>query len=435
MNLKERFIANLDRLRIYGEEPVLVAVSGGVDSMVLLHLCIEAGLKPVVAHANFKLRDEESDSDECFVKESCAELKIPFYSKEFSLKDKASGIQDSARKLRYHWFSSLMQQENLRFILTAHHLDDRIETFFINFMRGVGLKGLKSIPERNIRTYRPLFPFRKEELIEYAKRKKIAWREDASNQKDDYLRNRIRHHVTPNLEKLGKGSIELAGRSLEFLAEADTYFKRAAGKFISNLDSNGFICKICDSDWDSLFDHPPLQKYVFEEFGFEVGQLAQLENLKSKYSGKQVIGKRFTAYRDRGMYILKDNTCEKHKAQLLKNSHEGSIQAPVSLIWKSKELPSEFRGDHNEAWLNVDKLNFPLTLRVWQDGDRFVPLGMKGSKKVSDFLVDIKMSVPEKERTFVLTSNDEICWLVGHRIDDRFKADANTKEALHFRLK
>ncbi|MEM9053606.1 MAG: tRNA lysidine(34) synthetase TilS, partial [Bacteroidota bacterium] len=150
MNLKERFIANLDRLGIYEEEPVLLAVSGGVDSMVLLHLCIEAGLKPVVAHANFKLRDAESDGDESFVKDACTKLKIPFYSKEFSLKDKASGIQDSARKLRYHWFSSLMQQENLRFILTAHHLDDRIETFFINFMRGVGLKGLKSIPERNI---------------------------------------------------------------------------------------------------------------------------------------------------------------------------------------------------------------------------------------------------------------------------------------------
>ncbi|MEM9052105.1 MAG: tRNA lysidine(34) synthetase TilS [Bacteroidota bacterium] len=370
-----------------------------------------------------------------FVKDACAKLKIPFYSKEFSLKDKASGIQDSARKLRYHWFSSLMQQENLRFILTAHHLDDRIETFFINFIRGVGLKGLKSIPERNIRTYRPLFPFRKEELIEYAEKEKIAWREDASNQKDDYLRNRIRHHVTPTLEGLGEGSMELAGRSLEFLAEADTYFKRAAGKFISKLDSNGFICKIYDSDWDSLFDHPPLHKYVFEELGFEVGQLAQLENLKSKYSGKQVIGKRFTAYRDRGMYILKDNTREKHKAQLLKNSQEGSIQAPVSLVWKSEELPPKFRSDQNEAWLNIDKLNFPLTLRTWQHGDRFVPLGMKGSKKVSDFLVDIKMPVPEKERTFVLTSNDEICWLVGHRIDDRFKADSNTKEALHFRLK
>jgi len=435
MNLKKKFKANLDRLGIEEGDSILLAVSGGVDSMVLLHLCLQVGLHPVVAHANFKLRGTDSDQDENLVEHTCTKLKVPFHTKTFPLRDRSTGIQEEARKLRYNWFSRLMQQESLRFIFTAHHLDDRIETFFINLMRGVGLKGLKSIPERNIRTYRPLLPFRKQELVAYAHAYHLQWREDASNQSDDYLRNRIRHHVTPQLEELGEGSIDLAGRSLQFLAEADIYFKRAAGKFISKLDSNGFVCKIYDSDWDSLFDHPPLHKYVFEELGFDSGQLNQLENLKASSSGKQVIGKRFTAYRDRETFILKDNTRERKKAQLLENSEQGVIKTPLNIIWKSKELPKELKASQNEAWLNSEKLDFPLTLRTWKHGDRFVPLGMKGSKKVSDFLIDIKMPVPQKECTFVLTSNDEICWIVGHRIDERFKANKNARKALHFTLK
>ncbi|MGB6036960.1 MAG: tRNA lysidine(34) synthetase TilS [Cryomorphaceae bacterium] len=434
MNLKEKFKANLDRLGIPKGESVLIAVSGGVDSMVLLNLVKNVGLKPMAAHANFKLRDAESEADEAFVKDGCEALSISFFTKTLSLQGLSSDIQGQARKLRYHWFSELMEENTIRYMFTAHHLDDRLETFFINFLRGTGLKGLKSIPERNIRIYRPLLPFRKQELIAYAKEEGIEWRDDSSNEKDVYLRNRIRQRVIPVLESLDENAAELAGRSLEFLAEADTYFKRAAGKFIAKLETDGFVCKIYDADWDSLFDHPPLHKYVFEDLGFESGQLDQLENLKSSESGKKVIGKRFTAFRDRGAYILQVHSREIVRSALIENQEDGRIKEPISLKWERADFPNEFSGNPSEACLSSEKLRFPLEVRLWQNGDRFVPFGMKGSKKVSDYLIDAKVSVPEKERTYVLVSDGEICWLIGHRIDDRYKLNRGETDAIHFKV-
>ncbi len=434
MNLEEKFKANLDRLGIPRGESVLIAVSGGVDSIVLLNLAKRAGLKPMAAHANFKLRDAESEADEAFVQASCQSLNIPVFTKTLSLKGLSGDIQGQARKLRYHWFSELMEENTIRFIFTAHHLDDRLETFFINFLRGTGLKGLKSIPERNIRIYRPLLPYRKAELIAYAKEKGIEWRDDSSNEKDVYLRNRIRQQVIPVLESLDENAVDLAGRSLEFLAEADTYFKRAAGKFIAKLETDGFVCKIYDADWDSLFSHPPLHKYVFEELGFEPGQLEQLENLKTSESGRKVIGKRFTAFRDRRAYILQVNSIEQIDSAIIEKQEEGQINEPISLTWKRANFPNELNVNPSEAWLSLEKLRFPLEVRLWQNGDRFLPFGMKGSKKVSDYLIDAKISVPEKERTYVLISGEEICWLIGHRIDDRYKLNKGESDAIHFKV-
>jgi tRNA(Ile)-lysidine synthase len=435
MNLEEKFKANLDRLGVPKGELVLIAVSGGVDSMVLLNLAKRAGLKPMAAHANFKLRDVESEADEAFVKAGCEALNIPVFTKTLSLKGLSSDIQGRARKLRYHWFSELTEENSIPLIFTAHHLDDRLETFFINFLRGTGLKGLKSIPERNIRVHRPLLSFRKKELTAYAKEKRIEWRDDSSNEKDVYLRNRIRQQVIPVLENLDEKAVELAGRSLEFLAEADTYFKRAAGKFISKLETDGFVCKIYDDDWDSLFDNPPLHKYVFEELGFEPGQLEQLENLKTSESGRKVIGKRFTAFRDRGAYLLKVNSVETVTSVLVENGDSGEIEDPISMIWQRAKFPKEFKPNSNEAWLMAEKLRFPLELRLWSNGDKFVPFGMKGSKKVSDFLIDAKISIPEKERTYVLVSEGEICWLIGHRIDGRYKLNKGEADAIHFKVR
>lgn len=434
MNLEEKFKVNLARLGVAEGATVLVALSGGVDSMVLLNLCRKVGINPMAAHANFELRLQESDADEAFVIEHCQKWSIPIFTKTLSLSGQSGNIQSQARRLRYHWFSELLEENKIQLIFTAHHLDDRLETFFINFLRGTGLKGLKAIPEINRQIFRPLLPFRKKELIAYAKAEGIEWRQDTSNEKDVYLRNQIRQQVIPAMEKLDENAVELAGRSLEFLAEADTYFKNEAKEFIDRMECDTFFCKIYESDWDSLFAHPPLHKYVFEALDFESGQLPQLEALKRSDPGKRVVGKSYVAYRDRQRYILKKLGLPLSPDATGIDLEKGSIDNPIGMVWQVTSKPDKFENGTSEAWLAAEKLVFPLELRSWSHGDRFVPLGMKGSKKLSDFLIDQKIPVPKKDRTFVLLSQGEICWVVGHRIDDRFKADFNTRQVVHFQL-
>lgn len=433
MKLPEKFRIELDRLDVPAGTKILVAISGGVDSIVLLNLCVGAGLAVEAAHVNYGLRGSESDSDEAFVKGACADLGIPCYVMHSAMDLQREGsIQEDARKIRYNWFSNIMSDEDIRFLMTAHHLDDRLETFFMNLLRGAGVKGLKSIPERNQRILRPLLRFRKSELIRYAAENEINWREDSSNQEDFYLRNRIRHELIPVFESFGELSVDKAGESLEFLAEADGYFRREAGKFMSRLITDGFICKIYDPDWDSLFDHPPLNKYVFEELGFSPSQLSQLDKIRHGSSGKQVIGKRFVAYRDRGCVVLKAKGA-KHKSEvMLSDPLKGLIEKPLMLRWNRSWPPAKISHSSSEAWLDAHKLAFPLELRKWRQGDHFIPLGMSGKKKVSDFLVDEKVSLPEKESVYVLVSEGRICWVVGFRIADDFKLTPGTEEAVHF---
>ena len=434
MSLKKSFRTNLENLEIEPGERILIGVSGGLDSIVLLHLALDVELKPVVAHANYHLRGNESDEDEIFVKQTCEGLNVPFHSKSFEVDNVRGNLQAEARKLRYSWFASLLDETDSRYIFTAHHLDDRLETFFINFMRGTGLKGLKSIPERNVRVIRPLLRFRKFQLKKYALEKALNWREDSSNFKDVYQRNRVRHELIPSLENIEPQAVDLAGRSLEFLAEADTFFNRAASRFISRLETDGFVSIIYDSDWDYLFAHPPMHKYVFDFLGFDMGQLDVLSELRQSSSGKYVVGKRFTAFRAREKFILKQTQSIPKSSIEIQKSEIGSISSPIALTWRLERSPDSLRLKKSQARFPLDKLEFPLVLRKWNVGDRFVPFGMKGSKKISDFLIDEKVPRPEKDDVFVLESGGEICWVVGLRTDDRFRIEQADTQSLYFEI-
>lgn len=420
MNLPDAFQQNMDRLEVPIGARLLVAVSGGLDSICVLHLLKNAGYKIAVAHANFKLRGEASDLDEALVKKICEKNRIPFFTKVLQIDKKKENVQLKARELRYEWFSDLMDSERFDYLVTAHHLNDRIETLFINLLRGSGIKGLKSIPEKTNLILRPLLTIEKSELKVFALANDWQWREDVSNATDDYLRNKIRHGIAETFSQLSPAANENFGKSIEFLSEADAYFETEASRFLGNLSRKGEIILIEESVWNQLFYSKPLHKYVFESLGFTSNQFEQLENLAESQSGRFIEGEKYRVYRDRECFLAEPiNEPEHLKVEI--PSESGSFDVPISLEWEKVTDISNLQKDKNRAYLDFSKLSFPLVLRKWKPGDRFQPLGMKGKKKISDFLTDLKLSIPQKNNTYVVESNGEICWVVGWRIAHKFR--------------
>ena len=420
MNQPDAFRQNMDRLGVSLEARLLVAVSGGLDSVCLLHLLKNAGYNIAAAHANFKLRGEASELDQALVKDICEKNQIPFFTKVLKIDKKKENVQLKARELRYEWFSELMDSEEFDYLVTAHHLNDRIETFFINLLRGSGIKGLKSIPQKTDRILRPLLLIEKSDLKDFASANKWEWREDASNATDDYLRNTIRHGIAETFSKLSPSANENFGKSIEFLSEADAYFEKEAKEFLENLPRKGDTISIEESVWNKLFNSKPLHKYVLENLGFAPHQFDQLENFAESQSGRFIEGEKYRMYRDRKSFLAEPiNETEFLKVEI--PSEPGRIDNPISLEWEKLTEISGLQKNNNLAYLDFSKLGFPLILRKWKPGDRFQPLGMKGQKKISDFLTDLKLSVPQKNNTYVVETNGEICWVVGWRIADKFR--------------
>lgn len=415
----------------------LVAVSGGVDSMALLDMVHRAGLDAVAVHVNYHLRGADSDADAALVQSYCDTRKIPcrVHDIELNRHRRGSGIQTRARQERYAWFEELRTAEDLDFILTAHHADDRLETFFINMLRGGGVRGLKSIPARRDHILRPLLDFSKAELIEYARHNEVVWREDETNRDDDYLRNRIRHHVIPPLSDLGPRAVDNLLKSVDHIAEANGYFEREADKFIAATPWSGGVGKICDTRWDYLFAHPPLPLYVFSKWGFAAELLPEIQKLRTAQSGKKVFGNEGAVYRDRGQTLVSHLTGRELVEAPITES-QGQVYQPIHLEWGRVGRPDHFADiPVQHAYLDPDALRWPLLVRPWRPGDRFEPLGMEGSKKISDFLIDEKVPLPQKESVYVLESDGDICWVIGHRIDRRFALRGASQTAVRFALR
>ncbi len=393
--------------------------------MSLLQLCHATGLHISVAHANFKLRGPDSDADQELVEARCKALGITCHTKELPIAKEAlpDGLQAEARRLRYEWFESLMADTGADHLLTAHHLNDRLETFFIHLLRGAGLKGLASIPERNGYVLRPLLGFSKAELEAYAKRVHLIWREDASNDGDAYLRNRIRQQVIPALMGVDRQALYMAARSMNHLQAADAEMEAAAALFAeANLQpmAEG-MHRLPLNALAHLRENSTLAKYFLEHMDFGTEGMHPLLRLTDCPPGKMAEGSKRDAWRDRDSIVFAEReTSPPEPVQLYEM--EGQMSKPFQLSWKllgDQAAPTETQP--HTALLALDKLDFPLTLRRWQPGDRFVPSGMRGSKKLSDFLTDLKLSVPEKQRVWVLCSGADICWVVGQRVDERYR--------------
>lgn len=409
---------------------LLLACSGGVDSMVLLHLLLQLDYKPVLAHCNFNLRGGESDADQLFVENLAGKNGLLLHTKSFNTNayaaEKNISTQMAARDLRYGFFRELIQNQGYTYLLTAHHQDDSLETLLINLGRGTGFTGLQGITHTQPSTLRPLHTLSRQDIMEYAKKNNVSWREDSSNQNAHYQRNFIRHHVIPALKKAFPNFDSGFRTSLENLQQDGAFFQHALQSELDHL-----IEKQKDSEIIviSKIKGSFFQKTLLNAWLSPVG-IFDLEAIIRSFdqeSGAMFHSAGHTLLKDREHLILKKNKPESDgKYSIHETDHQ--IDEPVSMAISLRRNDTfEFPVSPKQAALDLDRLDFPLVLRHWENGDCFKPLGMKGFKKLSDYFTDIKLNRFEKDEVWLLCSGSDIVWVVGHRIDDRFKVSDKTK--------
>ena len=426
VNFKKHITSNFPYL--IGKK-LLIACSGGLDSVVLTHLMKTAGFEIALAHCNFSLRGKESDGDEMFVIGLAKQMHISVFAEtfdthKFAEKHKVS-TQMAARTLRYNWFDEVLKDFKFDYLLTAHHLDDDLETFFINLSRGTGLNGLTGIPVKNNKTIRPILDFSREEIMEYAEKNKLKWREDSTNQKTDYLRNKLRLEVLPQFKKTNESLLKNFQKTQKNLLSSQALvedymaliYKLAVSEAADSYKINIQKLKELPHTNDLLYE-------LLNGFGFTEWQ--DISHLLDAQTGKQIFSKTHQLLKNREELILSEIDFDKMNQEFLV-SEEG-ITSPIHL----KIEPSKYIGEieKNLIYASAEKLQFPLKLRKWKSGDSFQPFGMKGKKKLSKFFKDEKIPLTEKDKIWLLLSDDKIMWVIGYRMDDRFKVTENTKKVL-----
>lgn len=421
-------------------QKILLAISGGADSMLMLHLFVTCGYNVSVAHCNFALRGSESDADEQFVTDYCEQNNISIYTKLFETKKFASengiSIEMAARDLRYEWFNELIDLYNFDLLATAHHLDDLIETFFINLARGCGIKGLSGIKAKTGKIIRPMLFANRSEIIDYCDKLNVEYRTDSSNAETIYKRNLIRHNIIPLLEDVNPAFRKNVVKTVSILCETELLFKQKINEIKSIVyseDENGAIINI-----EKLLKFEPLKTILFEllkEFGFNTEQTIDIIYALKRESGRKFYSQFYRLIKDREYLLITPIKKTKNKFIYIDQNCK-EINSPILIKIDSFILPPDYKYSTNKniAEIDAEKLTFPLILRHRNEGEYFKPLGMEGFKKLSDFFIDEKFSIPEKENTWILASGNDIVWIVGKRIDDRFKITSNTKNIIRFTL-
>ena len=409
------------------QSKVLVGLSGGPDSMVLIHLLMQLGYNCIAAHCNFHLRGKDSDKDAAFVSKWCNENNIPLFTIDFDTEEYAAtnkiSIEMAARELRYNWFEKLRLEQNADVVGIAHHQDDSVETILINLIRGTGIKGLTGIPIVNKHIVRPLLQVSRRQIMEYLSSNKVPYVIDHTNEEEMYTRNIIRLKVLPTLKKLNpsvKNSIITTSNNLK---EAEKIYNGYINQAIEEVLNNNLI------DIAKLKETYSPQSVLFEilsPIGFTSSVIEDISNNLDSIPGKMYHADGFRLLKDRDYLIISDielGELQNKDKEYLIYADSTDKNLPFSLTVHKEEYTPEFEIKRNKAILHcdIDKLAFPLTLRRWKEGDWFVPFGMKGKKKLSDFFSDNKFSIFQKEETWVLLSDNDVVWIVNHRADNRFR--------------
>jgi len=424
------------------ESKLLIATSGGLDSVVLTHLLSKLGYSIGLAHVNFQLREDDSNKDEAFVKTLGKQLSIPVFTflsdTNSYIKQHKMSVQMAAREIRYKWFKKLLIEKEYDYVLTAHHLDDSIETFFINLSRSAGLEGLTGIPDKNNKIIRPLLPFSRNEIYTYAQQNEISWREDISNATTHYLRNKIRHKLLPTLKEINPDFDKVFATTQSHLKESQALVQ----DYISQIKFN-----ICEERNNLMYmslqklKTIPNQKAVLYELlkSYNFTEWNDIFMLIDAQTGKQVFSKSHYLLKDRGFLVLgvieKEISTGQKVLEIDDEFEIRNLRFKITKIVRNKSL--DFKSsDSNEVYFDLLKMKFPLFVRKWRKGDYFYPLGMKGKMKLSNFYINQKISILEKEKIWLLCDvHDQIIWVIGKRLDNRFRITDTTTEILKITTK
>ena len=421
------------------QDKILLTVSGGVDSMVLMSLCVNSGYTVGVAHCNFCLRGQESDEDEILVQEHARKYGIECHNRRFDtigeMERTGESMEMAARRLRYAWFNELCEEHGYTVIAVAHHIDDSIETFFINLLRGTGLRGLTGIHQQVGRVVRPLMFASRKEILEYALHKHIPYREDSSNKTTKYLRNKIRLGLTPRIREINPRFPFIMSRNIDRLVAAQRFIDGAINHIYADAvsDNDGIISINTSRIMDIESRDFVIYEILSSRFGFKGDVVDALcKALQNQTTGRRFYSRSHVAYIDRGNIVISPISDEDNCLISVQQGQQRAYCSNAVLYFEVVDVDSlpTYNVADNVALLDADKVEYPLSLRRWSEGDTFTPFGMTGRKKVSDFLIDGKVSMAEKSRQFVLLVGDEIAWLVGRRIADPYRITESTEHVL-----
>lgn len=442
MALLSDFTAFIKQEQLFNaNDHLLLAVSGGMDSVVLCELCRQAGYNFSIAHANFRLRGEESERDELFVKELAQKYGVPFFVKQFETsliaKEQKNSIETTARNLRYAWFTELAAEQGIKHLLTAHHADDNIETVLMHFFRGTGIRGLRGMLPAQGMIKRPLLFARQKELEQFVSANQLSFVTDSSNLSSDYTRNYFRNELIPSIARVFPSVEENILHNAYRAKEVETIYHAAVETAIKKLvEYKKEEVHIPVLKLQRMPAHGTILHELLSRYGFTAGQLPDVLSLLDAESGKYVVSATHRVLRNRAWLII-SGLEEKQERIVVVHENETSVPFVNGVLQFSRHTIAEGytpAADAGTAELDASLIAFPLLLRQWKTGDYFYPLGMDKKKKLSRFFIDQKLSLADKEKVWVLESGKKIIWITGMRIDHRFRVKPSTKELLRIRL-